>query len=275
MSDARVWLITGVSSGLGRALAEMLLARGATVFGTLRDPAAKRMFDEHTPGRSRGIVLDVTDTAAIARVVAEAGPIDVLVNNAGYGFFGAIEATGLDAMRAQFETNVFGAVMMMQAVLPGMRQRRAGRIINVSSVSGRVGWPGLGIYTGCKFALTGISDTLAMEVAPLGIKVTAIEPGGLRTDWSGRSLAWADGEIADYDATVGQSQRIMNEHRGHAPGDPVRAAQAILHVADLDDPPSRLLLGTDALQYARHELERLRDNLNTWESLSASIAFPD
>jgi len=277
--DVRQWLITGVSSGLGRALAEAALGRGDRVIGTVRDQAAENAFNLLPPGNSYAVRLDLSDTDAIPRVVAEVerdhGVIDILVNNAGYGYVGAIEETSLADMRAQFEVNVFGAVAMMQAVLPAMRKRRGGHIINISSVSGRVAWSGLGIYSGTKFALTGISETLAQEVAPLGIKVTIVEPGGLRTDWGGRSLARAEREIADYDETAGLSRRILEAHRGHMPGDPRKAAQAVIRIAEMENPPLHLLLGVDALKYTRKQLDELMTNLIEWEAVSASIDCRD
>jgi len=275
----RRWLITGVSSGLGLALAEAVLARGDRVIGTVRNERAQKEFGLLSPGKSYAVKLDLADTRAIPQLVADIehnhGPIDILVNNAGYGYIGAVEETSIEDMRAQFEVNVFGTVAMIQAVLPSMRARRNGHIINISSVSGRVAWSGLGIYSGCKFALTGISETLAQEVTPLGIKVTIVEPGGLRTDWSGRSMARASHEIADYTETSGKSRCILEEHRGHQPGDPHKAADAIIRIADLDAPPLHLLLGTDALKYARQKLDELLANMIEWEAVSAGISDGD
>ena len=198
------------------------------------------------------------------------GGIDILVSNAGYGLVGGVEEANLGEVRAQFETNVFGALAVMQAALPGMRARKAGRIIAITSVSGLVGWPGLGIYSGSKFALEGLCETLAQEVASLGIAVTMIEPGGLRTDFGGRSRVDSARRMEEYDATVGQSRRILAEHRGHEPGDPMKAADAILAVADCDKPPLRLLLGSDALRYATAKLDAQRADIQTWEGLSRS-----
>ncbi len=176
-------------------------------------------------------------------------------------------------MRAQFEVNVFGAVACMQAVLPAMRARRAGRILNISSVSGLVGWPSLGIYSGTKFALEGISETLALELAGLGIQLTLIEPGGLRTDFATRSRARTARTLSDYDATVGACVRMLAEHAGHETGDPRKAAEAILQVADAPNPPLRLLLGTDALGYARDKLRQHRGELEAWADVSSRIGF--
>lgn len=276
-SHPRNWLITGVSSGLGRALAAAALARGDTVVGTLRAPAACIDFAALAPGRAIGMLLDVTDEAAVRRVVAEAeaqtGGIDILVANAGYGLVGGVEEASLAELRAQFEVNVFGAVATIQAVLPFMRARRAGRILPITSVSGLVGWPSLGLYSGSKFALEGICETLALEVAPLGISLTMIEPGGLKTDFATRSRATTSRIIADYDATVGQSRRILADHAGHELGDPAKAAQAILAIADAAAPPLRLLLGSDALGYARQKLAAQEAEIVAWASLSATSDF--
>jgi len=278
MAKIRNWFITGVSSGLGLALAQEALARGDCVVGTVRTLAAQTDFANIAPGRSLAMLMDVTDDAQVRRVMAEAerqtGGIDVLINNAGYGLVAGVEEVSLDEMRAQFEANVFGAVSVMQAVLPFMRARRAGRIVNVTSVSGLVGWPSLGIYSGSKFALEGISETLALEVAPFGIRVIIVEPGGLRTDFATRSSKKSKRIIDDYDATVGACRRILVEHAGHEPGDPARAARVILDVATADAPPLRLLLGSDAIGYATVKLRHQIDEIQAWESVSRSTDIP-
>jgi NAD(P)-dependent dehydrogenase (short-subunit alcohol dehydrogenase family) len=273
----RNWFITGVSSGLGQALAAEALRRGDRVVGTVRTLAAQTDFANVAPGRSLGALMDVTDEAQVRKVVADAerqtGGIDVLINNAGYGLVSGVEEVGLDEMRAQFEANVFGVVCVMQAVLPFMRARRAGRIVNITSVSGLVGWPSLGIYSGSKFALEGISETLAQELEPLGIKVIMIEPGGLRTDFATRSRRQSAHIIDDYDATVGACRRLLAEHAGHEAGDPVRAAEIILDVATADAPPQRLLLGSDAIGYATRKLQQQSDEIETWKAISAGTDF--
>ena len=207
------WLITGVSSGFGRALAEAVLAKGDTVAGTVRNEAAKSEFEKLAPGKAVGIRLDVTDQASVRRGVEEAekktGGIDVLVNNAGYGLEGAVEEVTLEQIRSQFEVNVFGAVSVIQAALPYMRKRRAGHIVNITSMGGLTAFPGVGIYNGSKFALEGISEALAKEVKPLGIKVIIVAPGSFRTDWAGRSMVHVDGPIADYEATAGSIPQIV------------------------------------------------------------------
>jgi NAD(P)-dependent dehydrogenase (short-subunit alcohol dehydrogenase family) len=232
---------------------------------------------EAHPERAVVRLLDVTNEAAVRDVIvateAETGPIDILVNNAGYGLVAGVEEASLAEMRAQFEVNVFGAVAVMQAVLPFMRRRRAGRIINISSVSGLVGWAALGIYTGSKFALEGIVESLAQEVAPLGIHVTLIEPGGFRTDFAGRSRAESTRQIADYESSVGANRRILTQHAGHEPGDPAKAALAILKVADAERPPLRLMLGTDALGYAQRKFEQHASEIKAWDAVSRSTDF--
>ena len=273
----KTWFITGVSSGLGRALAEAALQRGDRVAGSARSAAACAAFERLAPGRALAVQLDVVDEAAVHAAVAAleraTGGIDILVNNAGYGLVGGVEAASLAEIRAQFEVNVFGAIACMQAVLPAMRARRAGRILNVSSVSGLVGWPSLGIYSGTKFALEGISETLAMELAGLGVHLTLIEPGGLRTDFATRSRARTQRSLDDYDATVGECIRILDAHAGHEPGDPRKAAAAILAVADAPNPPLRLLLGADALGYAKGKLAQLHEGIEAWAGVSAGIGF--
>jgi NAD(P)-dependent dehydrogenase (short-subunit alcohol dehydrogenase family) len=277
MKDTSHWFITGISSGFGRALAAAALKRGDRVTGTVRAAAARAAFIEAHSERAVVRLLDVTDEAAVPRVIAateaETGPIDILVNNAGYGLVAGVEEASLSEIRAQFEVNVFGAIAVMQAVLPFMRQRRAGRIINISSVSGLVGWAALGIYTGSKFALEGIVETLAQEVAPLGIHVTLIEPGGFRTDFAGRSRAESARQIADYEPSVGTNRRILTQHAGHEPGDPAKAALAILKVADAERPPLRLMLGTDALGYAQRKFEQHASEMKTWDAVSRSTDF--
>jgi NAD(P)-dependent dehydrogenase (short-subunit alcohol dehydrogenase family) len=275
----RTWLITGVSSGFGCALAEAALEKGDRVAGTVRTEVARRKFEQLAPGRSFGVSLDVTDRAAILRSVVAveewAGGIDMLVNNAGYGLVGGVEEANDSEIRAQFEVNVFGALAVIQAVLPLMRRQRSGRIVCVSSVSGLVGWPSLGIYSGSKFALEGICETLAQEVAPLGIKVILVEPGGLRTDFAGRSSAHAAKTIVDYDATVGACKRILAEHAGHEAGDPRKAAKAVLTAVEAESPPLRLLLGADALRYTSNKLTAFTDEMERWKSLSLGIGYDD
>ncbi|HJV40331.1 oxidoreductase [Caulobacter sp.] len=275
----KTWMITGVSGGLGREIARAALARGVVVVGTVRNPEAIAAFEALAPGRAHGLVMDVTDAAAVSAAVAKAegvtGRIDVVVNNAGYGLVGAVEEASLDEVRAQFEANVFGPLAVLKAVLPAMRARREGRVINITSVSGLAVWAGTGVYCASKWALEGLTQTLAQEVAELGIKVVNVAPGGLRTGFAAGSKAIVANKLADYDGLARDAERIMAEHAGHEPGDPAKAAQAILTIADVDDPPMHLLLGEDALKYAGYAAQGLAADIDAWKDLSLSIGFTD
>ena len=275
----KTWLVTGVSSGFGRALALAVLARGDRIAGTVRTTAAKAAFEVLAPERAFGFLLDVTDEEAVHRTVTaverELGPIDVLVNNAGYGLEGSVEATSLAEMRAMFDVNLFGAVAVMQATLPSMRARRAGHIVNITSMGGLTTWPGIGVYCASKFALEGLSETLAKELAPLGIRLTIVEPGGFRTDFAGRSLAHAARTIEDYEQTAGNSRRILAEHGGHEPGDPRKAASGILQAVDAERPPLHLLLGPDALLHVGEKLGALVEEIGRWAVVSATTGFDE
>ncbi|UAL09128.1 oxidoreductase [Caulobacter segnis] len=275
----KTWIITGVSGGLGREIARAALARGDVVVGTVRKPQAVAAFEALAPGRAYGVVMDVTDTTAVTAAVAKAeavtGTIDVLVNNAGYGLVGAVEEASLDEVRAQFETNVFGPLAVLKAALPAMRARRAGRIINITSVSGLAVWAGTGVYCASKWALEGLTQTLAQEVAELGIKVVNVAPGGLRTDFAQGSKTIVAEKFADYDGLARDAERIMADHAGHEPGDPTKAAQAILTIADAENPPLHLLLGEDALKYAGYAAQGLAADIDAWKALSLSIGFND
>jgi NAD(P)-dependent dehydrogenase (short-subunit alcohol dehydrogenase family) len=269
----KTFLITGVSSGFGRALAGAALSDGHTVAGTVRNDVDKRKFEALGRG-AHALVLDVTDTKAIAPAVADVesgiGAIDVLVNNAGYGHEGILEESSIDDLRRQFEVNVFGAVAMIQAVLPFMRRRRAGNIINVTSMGGIITLPGLSYYHGSKFALEGISESLGKEVRDLGIKVTAVEPGGFRTDWAGRSMVRAGRSIGDYDPIIEPIRKRRMELSGWQVGDPNKAAQAMLKVALSADPPAHLLLGSDAVRLVEEKMKLLQVEFDAWKSVSLS-----
>src|SRR6201996_4213197 len=272
---AKTFLITGVSSGFGRALAEAALRDGHTVAGTVRKPGDKETFEKlGAPSNVHGVILDVTDTARIGPVVADIenriGAIDVLVNNAGYGHEGALEESTIDELRRQFEVNVFGAVAMMQAVLPGMRRRRAGHILNITSMGGFITMPGLSYYHGSKFALEGISETVGKEVKELGIHVTAVEPGSFRTDWAGRSMVRAPRSIADYDSVIEPARKRRMEVSGKQLGDPAKAAQAMLKLATSDHPPAHLLLGSDAMRLVDEKLTALQADFDAWRSVTLS-----
>lgn len=274
MPASRLFLITGVSSGFGRALAQQALLAGHRVVGTVRNATARQDFEALAPGRAFGRLLDVTDADAIDALVdaieTHVGAIDVLVNNAGYGHEGILEESTLAELRQQFEVNVFGPAAMIKAVLPHMRARRRGHILNITSMGGFITMPGIAWYCGSKFALEGISDVLGKEVAPFGIHVTAVAPGSFRTDWAGRSMVRAPRSIEDYDALFDPIRSAREAKSGHQPGDPVKAAQAMLQIIDSDAPPSHLLLGSDALQLVRAKLESMANSIDAWEQLSRS-----
>jgi NAD(P)-dependent dehydrogenase (short-subunit alcohol dehydrogenase family) len=273
MASSKILLITGVSSGFGRALAQEALAEGHKVVGTVRSEQAKRDF-ESLSADAVGRVLDVTAFDAIDSVVAEiegsVGPVDVLVNNAGYGHEGIMEESPLSEMRRQFDVNVFGAVAMMKAVLPFMRERRRGHILNITSMGGHITMPGIAYYCGSKFALEGISEVLGKEVKPLGIAVTAVAPGSFRTDWAGRSMTRTPRSISDYDDIFDPIRKAREEKSGKQLGDPVKAARAMLAVIASDSPPAHLLLGSDALGLVRAKLSAFDDELRAWETVTIS-----
>jgi NAD(P)-dependent dehydrogenase (short-subunit alcohol dehydrogenase family) len=271
------WLITGVSSGFGRELALAALARGDTVIGTLRQAAQAQDFRALQPGRSHAVLLDVTRAGDIGPAVQEAlqiaGRIDVLVNNAGYGLFGAVEETADAEARAVMETNFFGALGVTRALLPQLREQRSGHIFNISSVAGLVGFPGCGLYAASKFALEGMSEALAGELAPFGVRVTIVEPGGFRTNFAGGSARLAQRIIEGYAGTPAAKTRAIAHWHGHEPGDPAKAAQAIIRALESPEPPLRLMLGADALQMARGKHDSTLKQLADWEPLSTSTAF--
>lgn len=275
----KVWWITGVSSGLGQAIAAAALARGDVVVGTVRRDEDKQKFEQLAAQNAIGLILDITDEKAVndtaAKIEATIGPIDILVNNAGYGLVGAIEEASMAEIRAQFDVNVFGTISVIRSVLPFMRKRGAGRIINVTSVSGLAPWMGTGIYGASKFALECIGQTLAEEVAPLGIKVTNVAPGGLRTDFATRSLTVCQTEIADYEPTAHLAKTILSGHGGSENGDPAKAALAVLKIADTDEPPMHLLLGADALHYVGRTMGKFHAEMADWAAVSVSIAFDE
>ncbi|MDR9751335.1 oxidoreductase [Pseudomonas sp. SZMC_28357] len=272
MNTHKTLFITGVSSGFGQALANEALAAGHRVIGTVRSEAARAAFEQQANAFAR--VLDVTDFATLDAVVAEVesslGPVDVLVNNAGYGHEGVFEESPLEEMRQQFEVNVFGAVAVTKAFVPFMRERRAGHIINITSMGGHITMPGIAYYCGSKFALEGISDTLSKELKPFGIHVTAVAPGSFRTDWAGRSMRRSERSIADYDASFDPVRAARQAKSGKQLGDPVKAARAMLTLIDSAAPPAHLLLGSDALQLVREGLEAQLKNIAEWEALTRS-----
>ena len=271
-----VWFITGCSTGFGRELATQALARGFRVVVTARKPEQVEALA--TKGEALVLKLDVTDQAQINSAIKAAekkfGGIDVLVNNAGIGYFAAIEEGEDDQVRRMFEINVFGMSRMIQAVLPGMRQRRKGCIVNLSSIGGLRGFPALGFYNATKFAVEGLSEALRREVEPLGIKVIIVEPSGFRTDWAGRSANESKKQIADYAKTAGKLRREIRADSGKQPGDPVRAVQALIAAVESPKPPRHLLLGNDAYEGAMAKLEELRKDFSAVEKIARGADFP-
>ncbi|CAG9247434.1 oxidoreductase [Paraburkholderia caribensis] len=276
-SRQRVFLITGVSSGFGRAFAEAALSAGHVVIGTVRSEAAKDAFEQLQPVRAHGVVLDVTDFAkidtAVAGVTERTGPVDVLVNNAGYGHEGTLEESSLEELLHQFNVNVFGAVAMIKAVLPSMRVRRTGHIINMTSMAGLTTFPGISYYSGSKFALEGISESLAQEVRGFGIRVTAVAPGSFRTDWAGRSMVRTERSITDYDPVFDPVRQARQAKDGRQAGDPDKAAHVLLDLVEHPDPPVHLLLGSDALSVVRRKLSTMQTAIGAWEEVSRSTDF--
>jgi NAD(P)-dependent dehydrogenase (short-subunit alcohol dehydrogenase family) len=271
------FLITGVSSGLGRAFAQGALAAGHRVIGTVRRGSDADAFKALGPDLAYPLVLDVTRYDAIPDAVAgaerEAGPVNVLVNNAGYGHEGVVEESAIDDLERQFAANVFGPVAMIKAVLPGMRERRRGHIVNVTSMGGFITMPGIAFYCGSKFALEGISEALGKEVATFGIKVTALAPGQFRTDWAGRSMDRTPRSIADYDTVMDPIRATRRAKSGNQPGDPARAAEALLALVKAGNPPTRLFLGEDALGLVAQKLDAMKGELTAWDALSRSTSF--
>jgi NAD(P)-dependent dehydrogenase (short-subunit alcohol dehydrogenase family) len=278
-TDGKVWFITGCSTGLGRDLARAVLERGDRVVVTARDPASVRDLVAGRAGQAIALALDVTDReqaeAAVRDAIAAFGRIDVLVNNAGIGYFGAIEESEEAEVRRMFEVNVFGLARMIHLALPGMRERRRGHVVNIASIGGLRAFPAVGYYNATKFAVVGLSEALALETAPLGIKVTIVEPSGFRTDWAGRSASEAPHEIADYAETAGANRRTLRKASGNQPGDPERAAQAIIAAVESDRPPLHLLLGKAALKGANWKLAMLREQFDSWESTTVGADFPE
>jgi NAD(P)-dependent dehydrogenase (short-subunit alcohol dehydrogenase family) len=276
--NERTWFITGCSTGFGRELARVVVARGYRAAVTARDPKEVANLVAGHEDRTLALRLDVTDPAQVAESVRRAeehfGGIDVLVNNAGIGYFAAVEESDEKDTRRMFEINFFGLERMIHAVLPGMRKRRTGHILNISSIAGLVPVPSLGSYCATKYAVEGLSECLAMEVGPLGIQVTLVEPSSFRTRWAGPSANEAPVEMADYAATAGAVRRHLRELSGKEPGDPVRAANAIIQAVESPNPPLHLLLGNDALRMAREKLDALRRDFDTWQNVTIGADFP-
>jgi NAD(P)-dependent dehydrogenase (short-subunit alcohol dehydrogenase family) len=274
MPRIQTLFITGVSSGFGNALAREALAAGHRVIGTVRREADLQAFQALSPDHAHGVILDVTDFERIDSVIADVeathGPVDVLINNAGYGHEGILEESPLQDMRRQFDVNVFGAVAVIKAFLPFFRKRRQGRILNITSMGGTITMPGIAYYCGSKFALEGISDTLSKELQPFNIFVTAVAPGSFRTEWAGGSMRRTPRSLADYDASFDPVRKAREEKSGKQPGNPHKAAQAMLQIIASPNPPAHLLLGSDALGLVRDKLQRAAIEIDQWEALTRS-----
>jgi len=274
-----VWFITGCSTGLGRALAQAVLEHGHRAVVTARDPAQIQDIVAQYPKTSLAVQLDVADYSQIDRAISAAenafGRIDVLVNNAGYGYLAAVEEGEEQEIRAMFETNFFGLAALIRRVLPGMRAQAHGHIINISSVGGLLGNPSAGYYNATKFAVEGLSEALAKEVEPLGIHVTVVEPGPFRTDWAGRSLKQVRNPIDAYAKTSGARRAQISGYSGRQAGDPARAAQAIIRIVESPTPPMNLVLGKDGLKRVRDKLDKFSDSLRQWETVTVGADFPE
>ena len=274
-----VWFITGCSSGFGRELAKLALDRGYRAVITARDPRTILDLSAGREDRALALKLDVTNKAEVAESVKTAkstfGGIDVLVNNAGYGYVGAIEESEEDEVRAMLDTNFFGLARMIRAVLPGMRRRRHGCIVNISSNGGLQAFPGFGYYNATKFAVEGLSEALAKEVEPLGIKVLLVEPGPFRTDWAGRSLKRTKERIPEYAETAGLPLERLMSGSGKQVGDPVRAGEAIIKAVESENMPLHLVLGKIAIETARSKIELLRRDVDAWEEVALSADYPE
>lgn len=272
------WLITGCSTGIGREIARAALEAGHSVVVTARRRETVADFVDTFGDRAVAVALDVTDKEQIAAAVAAAddafGGVDVLVNNAGYGYMSAVEEGDDAEVRKLFDTNYFGVVDTIKAVLPAMRVRKSGHIVNISSMTGLVANPPNAYYSSTKFALEALTEALAQEVGPLGIKVTAIEPGAFRTDWARRSMQESSTPIGDYDDGVGTRKTLIKEFADHLPGDPRKVAEAVLTVTALEEPPLRLLLGRDVLKAVRDKIAALSASIDEWEAVTKDVNFP-
>ena len=275
-SMSKVWLITGSSRGLGRAFVEAVLEAGDRVVATARNTAQLADLVEKYGERVRAVSLDVTSEtqakAAVDAAIESFGGLDVLVNNAGYGNVAPVEDTPLDEFRAQIETNLFGVIIMTKAVIPYFRERQAGHIVQVTSIAGRLGPVGRAPYAAAKFGVEGFSESLSRELGPLGVKVTIVEPGGFRTDFAGSSTELREGRV-EYDSTVGATVRFQRNYNGKQPGDPVKAAAALLQLVSMPEPPLRLLLGSDCYAAAEKSALATLESDRRWKDLSISTDF--
>ena len=274
-----VWFITGCSTGFGKELARLVLDQGWRAVVTARHLDRLTGLASGHEENALAVQLDVTDRAQIALAVRQAeekfGCIDVLVNNAGYGYLAAVEEGEDDQIRAMFETNFFGLVALTNALLPGMRKRRSGHIVNFSSIGGLVSFAATGYYHATKYAVEGLSESLSIELAPLGIKVLIVEPGPFRTDWAGRSLLESGTVINDYDSTAGERRRQTHERSGRQQGDPVRAGKAIIDAVGSQNPPLHLLLGKPALEMGYRKLEALKKDFDSWRQTTLGADYPE
>ncbi len=273
-----VWFITGCSTGFGRELAKEVLKRGFNVVVTARDKSSVEDLVRGVEARALAVALDVTDSAAIQQAVKLAlekfGTLTVLVNNAGYGYQSTIEEGEEQEIRAQFDANVFGLFAMTRAVLPSLRQAGTGHIINITSVAGQIGFPGSGYYSASKHAVEGWSDSLLAEVGPLGIHVTCVEPGPFRTDWAGRSLRQTENRLADYAETAGKRLKGTAEGSGKQPGDPARAAQAMIAITESANPPRHLVMGAWGFEAVTAKLAERLQEIEQWKATSIGTDFP-
>ncbi len=269
----KTFFITGANSGFGLAIATAAVRAGHKVIGTVRSEASRVALVEALPA-AHPVLCDVTDFDRVPEVVRQAeedhGPVDVLINNAGYGHEGVLEESPIEEMRRQFDVNVFGAVAVAKAFLPRFRTRRSGFIVNVTSMGGLITLPGIAYYCGSKFALQGISEVMRAEMAPFGVRVTAVCPGSFRTDWAGRSMVRTERSIADYDALFDPIRAARQAKSGRQLGNPDKLADAILTLIESDDPPPQLLLGSDALKLVSERIDRLRQEIEAWEALTLS-----
>jgi NAD(P)-dependent dehydrogenase (short-subunit alcohol dehydrogenase family) len=278
LSMSKIWFITGSSRGLGRAFTEVILEAGHLVVATARKPEQLADLSKTYGDRIRTVRLDVTSPAEVQKTVAAAkeafGRIDVVVNNAGYGFIGAFEEMTADEFKGQIDTNFWGVVNVTRAVLPALREQGFGHIIQVTSVGGRLGVPGLSGYHAAKFAVEGLSETLAQEIKPLGLKLTIVEPGGFRTDWAGASMAFAK-PMKAYAPVLGAIRGYMEQHSGHEPGDPRKAGHVLLQLVEMEQPPLRLPLGKDAIMFLSNSYQTNSDELQRWADITGSTDFDD
>lgn len=272
------WFITGVSTGFGKHLAELALTQGDKVAATFRHQQQANEFTQKAGDNGIGLVADVADEAQVKEAVAAAiqalGHLDAVVNNAGYGSLGPIEEVPDEEVQRQFDVNVFGPLRVIRAVLPHLRERKSGHVINVTSIGGLKTFPGVGIYNGSKFALEGIGESLAQQVGPLGIKVTNVEPSGFRTDWAGRSATYTEPQIADYKDTAGKNIQNIQGYSGQQPGDPERAAQAMFDLVRMDNPPLHLPLGKAAVKGALDKFTEIKQEIEQYAHIGNGADFP-